>query len=121
MSIGKKASHLTSERAQSGESRQVFERSQTQSRSKFRLSAALVMLISTCLPALSADWSAFVSKTETIKFIAPVACDAWLWWTPPARYLAAHAINTAQVIARIVSFDYEWASRPLVPVVARPS
>ena len=36
----------------------------------------------------------------------------------PARYLAAHAINTAQVIARIVSFDYEWASRPLVPVVA---
>lgn len=36
----------------------------------------------------------------------------------PARYLAAHAINTAQVVARIVSFDYEWAGRPLVPVVA---
>jgi response regulator RpfG family c-di-GMP phosphodiesterase len=36
----------------------------------------------------------------------------------PARHLAAHAINTAQVIARIVSLDYEWAGRPLVPVVA---
>jgi response regulator RpfG family c-di-GMP phosphodiesterase len=36
----------------------------------------------------------------------------------PARYLAAHAVNTAQVVARIVSFDYEWAGRPLVAVVA---
>ncbi|HEY3787515.1 MAG TPA: HD domain-containing phosphohydrolase [Urbifossiella sp.] len=36
----------------------------------------------------------------------------------PARHLAAHAVNTAQVVARIVPFDYEWASRPLVPVVA---
>jgi len=36
----------------------------------------------------------------------------------PARYLAAHAVNTAQVMARIVSLDYEWAGRPLVPVVA---
>lgn len=36
----------------------------------------------------------------------------------PARHLAAHAVNTAQVVARMVPFDYEWASRPLVPVVA---
>jgi hypothetical protein len=36
----------------------------------------------------------------------------------PARFLAAHAINVAQVVARIVPFDYEWAGRPLVPVVA---
>jgi hypothetical protein len=36
----------------------------------------------------------------------------------PARFVAAHAINVAQVIARIVPYDYEWAGRPLVPVVA---
>lgn len=36
----------------------------------------------------------------------------------PARYLAAHAVNAAQVVARMVPFDYEWASRPLVPIVA---
>lgn len=38
--------------------------------------------------------------------------------TAPARYLAAHAVNAAQVVARMTPFDYEWASRPLVPVVA---
>jgi hypothetical protein len=36
----------------------------------------------------------------------------------PARHVAAHAINVAQVAARIVGFDYEWAGRPLLPVVA---
>lgn len=36
----------------------------------------------------------------------------------PARFVAAHAINVAQVVARIVPFDYEWAGRPLLPVVA---
>lgn len=36
----------------------------------------------------------------------------------PARYIAAHAINVAQVVARLVPFDYEWAARPLPPVVA---
>jgi HD-GYP domain-containing protein (c-di-GMP phosphodiesterase class II) len=36
----------------------------------------------------------------------------------PARFLAAHAITVAQVVARIVPHDYEWASRPLVPVAA---
>ncbi|HEY1188748.1 MAG TPA: HD domain-containing phosphohydrolase [Gemmata sp.] len=36
----------------------------------------------------------------------------------PARFVAAHAINVAQVIARLVPFDYEWAGRPLAPVVA---
>lgn len=35
----------------------------------------------------------------------------------PARYVAAHAINVAQVVARLVPFDYEWAGRPLAPVV----
>lgn len=36
----------------------------------------------------------------------------------PARFIAAHAINVAQVVVRIVGFDFEWAARPLLPVVA---
>ncbi len=36
----------------------------------------------------------------------------------PARFIAAHALNVAQVVARVVPFDYEWAGRPLAPVVA---
>jgi len=39
--------------------------------------------------------------------------------TPPmARYVAATTLTVAQVVARIAPHDYEWASRPLVPVVA---
>ena len=38
--------------------------------------------------------------------------------TAPARFLAAHTVNAAQVVARMAPFDFEWASRPLVPVVA---
>lgn len=36
----------------------------------------------------------------------------------PARFVAAHAITVAQVLARIIQHDYEWAGRPLVPLVA---
>ncbi|MBY0458879.1 MAG: HD domain-containing protein, partial [Gemmataceae bacterium] len=36
----------------------------------------------------------------------------------PARFVAAHALNVAQVVARIVPHDYEWATRPVVPTVA---
>lgn len=36
----------------------------------------------------------------------------------PSRFLAAHAVNVAQVVARIVHLDYEWAGRPLLPVLA---
>jgi HD-GYP domain-containing protein (c-di-GMP phosphodiesterase class II) len=36
----------------------------------------------------------------------------------PVRFLAAHAINVAQVIARIVPADAEWSARPLLAVVA---
>ncbi|HUR53211.1 MAG TPA: hypothetical protein VMZ71_03720, partial [Gemmataceae bacterium] len=32
---------------------------------------------------------------------------------PPARFIAAHAITVAQVVARVVPHDYEWAGRPL--------
>ena len=36
----------------------------------------------------------------------------------PARFISAHAINVAQVVARVVPYDYEWAARPLLPMVA---
>src|SRR5262245_57542944 len=36
----------------------------------------------------------------------------------PIRFLAAHAVNVAQVIARIVPSDPEWSGRPLLAVVA---
>jgi HD-GYP domain-containing protein (c-di-GMP phosphodiesterase class II) len=35
----------------------------------------------------------------------------------PTRFVAAHALNVAQVVARVVGHDYEWAARPLLPVV----
>jgi HD-GYP domain-containing protein (c-di-GMP phosphodiesterase class II) len=35
----------------------------------------------------------------------------------PARYLAAHAVNVAQVIARLIHFNMEWGCRPLLAVV----
>lgn len=36
----------------------------------------------------------------------------------PVRFIAAHAVNVAQVIARIAPADPEWAARPLLAVVA---
>ncbi|MBA4189574.1 MAG: hypothetical protein C0467_16435 [Planctomycetaceae bacterium] len=36
----------------------------------------------------------------------------------PVRFLAAHAVNVAQVVARLVPADPEWAARPLLAVVA---
>jgi hypothetical protein len=36
----------------------------------------------------------------------------------PARFAAAHAINVAQVVARLVPSDPEWASHPLLAVLA---
>lgn len=36
----------------------------------------------------------------------------------PCRFLAAHAVNVAQVVARLVPADPEWAARPLLAVVA---
>ena len=35
-----------------------------------------------------------------------------------SRRVAAHALNVAAVTARVVAHDFEWASRPLTPVVA---
>ena len=35
----------------------------------------------------------------------------------PARFIACHALNVAQVVARVVTQDYEWAGRPNIPVL----
>lgn len=35
-----------------------------------------------------------------------------------ARYVAGCSLTVAQVVARVVGHDYEWASRPLLPVMA---
>ena len=35
----------------------------------------------------------------------------------PARFVAAHALTVAQVVARVVPHDYEWAGRPIAPVM----
>jgi hypothetical protein len=35
----------------------------------------------------------------------------------PVRHLASHAVNVAQVVSRIVPFNSEWSSRPLLAVV----
>ncbi len=36
----------------------------------------------------------------------------------PARAVAAHALTVAQVVARVVPHDYEWAAHPATPVLA---
>ena len=61
-------------------------------------------------------------QAKPIRFVsAPVDSAAAYPGGPgfpvPARFVAAHAVNVAQVIARVVPFDYEWAGRPLLPVV----
>ena len=35
---------------------------------------------------------------------------------PLARFVASHAVTTAQVVARIAPHDFEWAGQPVVPV-----
>lgn len=35
----------------------------------------------------------------------------------PARFVAAHSVAVAQVVARVVAQDFEWSGRPVVPVV----
>ena len=37
---------------------------------------------------------------------------------PPARFVATVSLTVAQVVARVAPHDYEWSSRPLLPVVA---
>ena len=44
----------------------------------------------------------------------------WLYCSPeePARFVAAHSLTTAQVIARLIRHDPDWRNRPLEPILA---
>ncbi|HEY2784753.1 MAG TPA: HD domain-containing phosphohydrolase [Fimbriiglobus sp.] len=54
-------------------------------------------------------------RAVPVRFLAePGPIDA----AGAARFAAAHAVTAAQIAARIVGQDFEWGSRPLVPVVA---
>ena len=71
-------------------------------------------------PAGSPNWPSSCSTTPG-GGAAPVprrrpALDVRLPRRPtvpaPARFVAAHALTVAQVVARVVPHDYEWAARP---------
>ena len=62
-------------------------------------------------------------QTRPIRFLCAPVCSSQSYpggveLPAPARFLAAHAITVAQVVARVVHHDYEWAGRPLLPVAA---
>jgi HD-GYP domain-containing protein (c-di-GMP phosphodiesterase class II) len=44
----------------------------------------------------------------------PLSCES----DDIAQHVAAHALTVAQVVARLVPYDYEWSGRPQGPVVA---
>ena len=75
------------------------------------------------IAALAEELLEEARQAKPIRFLsAPVTSThshpAGAAFPVPARFVAAHAINVAQVVARIVPYDYEWAGRPLLPVVA---
>ena len=62
-------------------------------------------------------------QTRPIRFLyaAPTSTRSYpggVNLPAPARFIAAHAVTVAQVVARIVHHDYEWAGRPLPAVAA---
>lgn len=62
-------------------------------------------------------------QTRPIRFLhaAPISTRSHpggVALPAPARFLAAHAVTVAQVVARIVTHDFEWATRPLPAVAA---
>jgi len=71
-------------------------------------------LIASCdvAPAAAADWSPFVSN-RSIKFLAPVACDSWLWWTPPQLYVATSDIEPAKELGRFRVFYWPTSEMKL--------
>jgi hypothetical protein len=73
--------------------------------------------------ALSEEILEDARQTRPLRFLSadPLSTQAYpgsLELLAPSRFLAAHAINVAQVVARVVHLDYEWAGRPLLPVLA---
>jgi HD-GYP domain-containing protein (c-di-GMP phosphodiesterase class II) len=53
-------------------------------------------------------------KGKPLRFGCPVEAAAG----GVVRFVATHALNTAQVIARLLPHDYEWAAKPQLPVIA---
>lgn len=45
-----------------------------------------------------------------------LSCDPTL--DGAAKFVASHALNVGQVLARIVPHDYEWAMKPTLPILA---
>lgn len=73
--------------------------------------------------ALAEELLAEARQGRPLRFLhAPVdsvgAYPEAVGYPAPVRFLAAHAINVAQVVARVVPFDPEWSTRPLLAVVA---
>jgi HD-GYP domain-containing protein (c-di-GMP phosphodiesterase class II) len=64
------------------------------------------------LAALAEELLEEARQGKPLRFVAAPITSAGA-----ARFVAAHALNVAQVLARIVTYDYEWAARPLLPVV----
>jgi hypothetical protein len=74
------------------------------------------------IAALSEEILEDARQTKPLRFLAaePLSSRSYpgaVELLAPARFLAAHAVNVAQVVARVVHLDYEWAGRPLVPVL----
>jgi hypothetical protein len=63
------------------------------------------------------------STTTPLRYLhtSPVAAQTYLGgtqFTPPVRFVAAHSVTTARVIARIVRHAPEWRPHPHGPVIA---
>ena len=72
--------------------------------------------------ALSEEILEDARQTKPLRFLSadPRSTQSYpgaMEFLAPARFIAAHAVNVAQVVARIVHLDYEWAGRPLLPVL----
>jgi HD domain len=77
----------------------------------------------TSVAALAEELLEEARKGQPLRFLhAPVdsvaAYPGAVGFPVPIRFLAAHAVNVAQVVARIVPGDAEWSARPLLAVVA---
>ncbi|MBY0512812.1 MAG: HD domain-containing protein, partial [Gemmataceae bacterium] len=68
--------------------------------------------------ALSEELLDDARQTRPLRFLTADVLSASGELLAPSRFLAAHAVNVAQVVARVVHLDYEWAGRPLLPVLA---
>jgi HD-GYP domain-containing protein (c-di-GMP phosphodiesterase class II) len=72
--------------------------------------------------ALAEELLEEMRQGKPIRFVAAPVSSTWAHpggpeFPVPARFVAAHALNVAQVIGRVLPYDYEWGGRPLLPMV----